>query len=273
MNENVESDKKKNPIQWLKVRAVIEEACEVIFFVGGLTLTALIVLGILPWGALGIGICATLAFIGITRFIATNSWTSDHNFNYDLVSSFTTDLQFERNRLCEILKFYIIPVISLIAGVILTALGVTEILSLGLGLSLGIPLLGASVVGVINMIVQKTGETDGSLDFQYKDNRWGMCMGIFAIIATATFLGLGFGGILALPTAIALAAPLCILAVGIGLLTLFAWSVNKYGPAKLKGWLKDMDGEISCLGFGYFKDKSHDPNQIDENYDENINMV
>ena len=184
---------------------------------------------------------------------------------------------FQSFRLLLLFKLFITPAISLIAGAILTALGATGVLSLGLGLSLGIPLVLAFVVGLMNFILRREINKNKPdyyiLNPQHTDNLWGIYMGIFALIATATFLGLGFGGILALPTAIALAAPLCILAVGIGLLTLFAWGVNKYGPAKLKGWLKDKDGEISCLGFGYFKDKSHDPNQIDENYDENINMV
>lgn len=221
------------PMDWLKIRAVLEEACEVIFSFGGLGLTALIALGILPWGALGIGICATLAFIGITRFIATNSWTVHHNYNYNQQALFNRTW---KDNLWAF-KVLIIPAIFLIAGAILTALGATGILSLSLGLSLGIPLLGSFVVGVITAIVcKKTFRSyNSSLCQKNKDNCWGMCMGIFAIIATAIFLGLGFGGILALPTAIALAAPLCILAVGISLLTLVAWGVNKYGPAKLKG--------------------------------------
>ena len=52
---------------------------EPVLFFGGGALTALIALGILPWGALGIGICATLTFIGISRFVLTNSWTLLHN--------------------------------------------------------------------------------------------------------------------------------------------------------------------------------------------------
>lgn len=269
---NQDSNEVKIPIQWLKVRAIMEEICEVVFSFGGLTLTALIALGILPWGVLGIGICATLAFIGITRFIATNSWSYFHN-NYN------DDNRFYRSRnsnsmLLIVLKIGVIPGISLIAGAILTALGATGIFSLSLGLSLGIPLLGAFVVGVITYITQSRFVSkhieDSSLFFLAKDNLWGMCMGIFALVATAIFLGLGFGGILALPTAIALAAPLCILAVGIGLLTLFAWSVNIYGPEKLKNYLKNNDGEISCLGFGYFKDKSHN---LEQKQDENELLI
>ena len=269
MDKNVESDKKKIPIQWLKVRAVMEEACEVIFFVGGLTLTALIALGILPWGALGIGICATLAFIGMTRFIATNSWTVLHNYKYNKKQLFNREWN---NNLLWRFKLIITPAVFLIAGAILTAFGAIGILSLSLGLSLGIPLLGSFVVGVIAFIAHRKASMsyDRSSSQMDKDNLWGLCMGIFAIIATATFLGLGFGGILALPTAIALAAPLCILAVGIGLLTLFAWGVNKYGPAKLKGWLKDNDGEISCLGFGYFKDKPKMGFGMDINENKNL---
>ena len=269
MNENVESDKKKIPIQWLKVRAVMEEACEVIFFVGGLTLTALIALGILPWGALGIGICATLAFIGMTRFIATNSWTAYHNYKYNKKDLFNRNWA---NNLLWRFKLIITPAVFLIAGAILTAFGAIGILSLSLGLSLGIPLLGSFAVGVISWNAQKKAKNSGdpSLDIMHKDNGWGVCMGISAVIAVATFLGLGFGGILALPTAIALAAPLCILAVGIGSLTLFAWGVNKYGPAKLKGWLKNKDGEISCLGFGYFKDKPKMGFGMDINENKNL---
>lgn len=269
-NKGDDVGNKKIKMDWFGIRARIEEICEIVFSVGGLGLTALIALGILPWGALGIGICATLAFIGATRFIATNSFTVRHNYKYN-----QRDL-FNRTWSDDLwgFKAFIIPAIFLIAGAILTALGATGILSLSLGLSLGIPLLGSFVVGVITFIVcKKTSQSrDSSLCPKYKDNCWGMCMGIFAIIATAIFLGLGFGGILALPTAIALAAPLCILAVGIGLLTLFAWSVNIYGPEKLKNYLKNNDGEISCLGFGYFKDKSHDPKLISKDYKEDKNV-
>ena len=255
----VNNDNNKIKMNLLKIRAIIEEACEIIFSFGGLGLTALIALGILPWGMLGIGICATLAFIGMTRFIATNSWTVYHNYKYNKKDLFNRNWN---NNLLWPFKLIITPVVFLIAGAILTAFGAIGILSLSLGLSLGIPLLGSFAAGVISGIAPK--KAIHSLDIMHKDNLWGLCMGISAVIAVATFLGLGFGGILALPTAIALAAPLCILAVGSGLLTLFAWGVNKYGPAKLKGWLKDNDGEISCLGFGYFKDKSHHPEQIDK---------
>ncbi len=64
---------------WLNIRAKVEEIMEPVLFFGGGALTALIALGILPWGALGIGICATLTFIGISRFVLTNSWTWWHN--------------------------------------------------------------------------------------------------------------------------------------------------------------------------------------------------
>ena len=253
----VNDDNNKIKMNLLKIRAIIEEACEIIFSFGGLGLTALIALGILPWGALGIGICATLAFMGITRFIATNSWTGHHNSKYSEQKLFYRSWNF---RLLLLFKLFITPAISLIAGAILTALGATGVLSLGLGLSLGIPLVLAFVVGLMNFILRREINKNKPdyyiLNPQHTDNLWGIYMGIFALIATATFLGLVFGGILALPTAIALAAPLCILGVTIGLLTLFAWSVNKCGPEKLKNYLKNKDGEVSCLGLGYFKDTS-----------------
>ena len=70
---------KKTYEGWLSIRAKVEEIMEPVLFFGGGALTALIALGILPWGALGIGICATLTFIGISRFVLTNSWTLLHN--------------------------------------------------------------------------------------------------------------------------------------------------------------------------------------------------
>ena len=70
---------KKTYEGWLSIRAKVEEIMEPVLFFGGGALTALIALGILPWGALGIGICATLTFIGISRFVLTNSWTWWHN--------------------------------------------------------------------------------------------------------------------------------------------------------------------------------------------------
>ena len=86
-NESFEGSKNNKFIEriktiyegWLYIRAKVEEIMEPVLFFGGGALTALIALGILPWGALGIGICATLTFIGISRFVLTNSWTWWHN--------------------------------------------------------------------------------------------------------------------------------------------------------------------------------------------------
>ncbi len=258
-NKNTKS--KKTKMDWLRIRARIEEICEMVFSVGGLVSTALITLGILPWGALGIGICATLAFIGITRFIATNSWTANHNFGYERKKYFPERKEYGTGILF-LFKVFIIPLISLIAGAIFVALGATGVLSLSLGLGLGIPLLGSFVIGGINLAFGFFNPQKNKTKVKSTDNLWGVYMGISAVIAAATFLGLGFGEILALPTAVALAAPLCILGMGIGFLTLFAWVVSKSGSKKLKKALENTQSEISCLGFGYFSDNKYNEHKL-----------
>lgn len=87
MEKNSDSDKRgiinskaKKFISWIDFRTKAEEILEIVLFFGGIVFIALILLEILPFGYWGIGICATLVFIGASRFILTNSFTEDHNF-------------------------------------------------------------------------------------------------------------------------------------------------------------------------------------------------
>ena len=126
---------------------------EPVLFFGGGALTALIALGILPWGALGIGICATLTFIGISRFVLTNSWTWWHNRwtegkkendeeNLDKGNYTQTNEQEEKGdeekygtgfvksdiNLLKMVKYRVSPIILAVAGIVFGVLGATGVL-------------------------------------------------------------------------------------------------------------------------------------------------
>lgn len=70
----------RNFIYWLKHIARAEEISELVFFLGGITFSVLITLGVLPFSFLGLGICAMFTIFGATRFFITDSWTTN-SFN------------------------------------------------------------------------------------------------------------------------------------------------------------------------------------------------
>lgn len=70
----------RNFIYWLKYIARAEEISELVFFLGGITFSVLITLGVLPFSFLGLGICAMFTIFGVTRFFITDSWTTN-SFN------------------------------------------------------------------------------------------------------------------------------------------------------------------------------------------------
>lgn len=203
---------------WLNIRAKLEEIMEPVLFFGGGTLTALIALGILPWGALGIGICATLTFIGISRFVLTNSWTPSHNkwekneseyeegeveYSYEEKTIGTGFVKTKNTRGTLIkLKENVIPIGLAATGVIFGIFGAVGILGLGLALGIGIP---SFILGATSRVIYLT--QPKSFKPNISDNLWGVSMLVAGLLSVATFAVLGLTGVLALPTAIALGAP------------------------------------------------------------------
>ena len=222
---------------WLYIRAKVEEIMEPVLFFGGGTLTALIALGILPWGALGIGICATLTFIGISRFVLTNSWTWWHNMwakdkkeNENKGENTENDNGREDqeedeediNRKEEkqgtgfvttsgvvlLFKSTFIPIILAITGITFGILGATGVLGLGLALGIAIPslILVAMALVLLGLAKRNTVYTQ-LVNIKASDSFWGVSMLVAGLLSVATFAVLGLTGVLALPTAIALGAP------------------------------------------------------------------
>ena len=72
----------KTKFTWLGFATKSTEIMELVLFFGGVTLAILIICGILPFGALGIGICIACSFICASHFFYTNSWTCRHNYKY-----------------------------------------------------------------------------------------------------------------------------------------------------------------------------------------------
>ena len=209
---------------------------EPVLFFGGGALTALIALGILPWGALGIGICATLTFIGISRFVLTNSWTWWHNRwtegkkendeeNLDKGNYTQTNEQEEKGdeekygtgfvksdiNLLKMVKYRVSPIILAVAGIVFGVLGATGVLGLGLALGIAIPSL------IFAVITLKKFEPSKRLPYE-SDNVWGVSMLVAGLLSFATFAVLGLTGVLVLPTAIALGAPGLVLAGSMALI-------------------------------------------------------
>lgn len=251
---------------WLYIRAKVEEIMEPVLFFGGGTLTALIALGILPWGALGIGICATLTFIGISRFVLTNSWTRWHNMwakdkeenenksentendnaqedQEEYVDKEYVDKEEEEKQgtgfvttsgVVSLLKFRFIPIILAITGITFGILGATGVLGLGLALGIAIPSL--ILVAMVLVLIGLDKRNRQLLNIQASDNFWGVSMLVAGLLSVATFAVLGLTGVLALPTAIALGAPGLALA---GIMALiFVGTLIRY-------WIKNYKEESS----------------------------
>lgn len=130
----------------------MEELLKPVLFFDGITLTVLISLGVLLFGALEIGICSLIIFISVSRFLATNSWSNDHNYcyNYNKLSdkSLIKDCRSELEYV-HFIKF-IISIIWLVVGIACPTLGAVVVFGLSLRLTVGIPVFNASVVGLIS---------------------------------------------------------------------------------------------------------------------------
>ncbi len=269
MSENYDKNKNvREKIDWLEIRTRAEEILELVLFLSGIVLTVLISSGILSWGAFGIGICACLIFIGISRFVATNSWLESHNAYYfpEQQRGWREDNQF------KLLKTIIAPLVFVVIGITLIVLGSIGILSLDIGLGLGInlvfPAIFGIVIGVADFIISCKTHDPFEAEYYFNiletDNYFGICTGISGIIATVIFLSLGLGGIFSLSTAVALAAPLFILGVTIALIFLAMFVISKTDSKtleNLKNILKNDKNEISFLGLGYFAMKTDEGNE------------
>ena len=254
----------KLKINWMKIRTRAEEILELILFLLGIVLTVLISSGILSWGAFGIGICALLIFIGASRFVATNSWSDNHNDNNkDKIYSFI-DKSYDDDEEHQYLTKFIFSIGGSVISVVLIGLVLFSVLSPILGFAIGVPILSASIVGVINGTCLSCNERFNRWMPEISDNYWGICIGISGIVATATVLSLGFAGILSLSTAIALVIPLFIFSFTIGLIFLAMFVISKTDPKtleNLKNILKNDKNEISFLGLGYFAMKTDEGNE------------
>ena len=237
---------------WITFRARVEELLEPVLFFGGIALTVLISLGILPFGGVGMAICSMLTFFSASRFLATNSWSNDHNYNnYEgeeqaLIRGSDYDSVYPIKR--------IISIIGILAGFALPILGATGVFGLGLGLALGIPILSASLIGLVSICMYTKNNNKYMID--RSDNLWSICTAISGVIAAGAFLGLGFGGVLAFPVAVAVAVPSIVFSTIIGLIHLTLFSLSKIDLEHLKCLkepLIDSRHRLSFLGIGFYK--------------------
>ena len=273
----------RNFIYWLKHIARAEEISELVFFLGGITFSVLMTVGVLPFSFLGLGICAMLTIFGATRFFITNSWTTSNfdnltstgrisdssnrnssvsrqsklasNLIYDVQSIKPDAIGFIKHKeysdFLQIIKQIVVPIITGIAGITCTALGIYGPFGLSLGLGVGIPLILSTIVpGVFSLIKRihqyikkihteeaRTGEPDENV----RDNSWAICLSITAGLTAVTFSVLGATGILAWGTAIALAAPLVLVSLPFGCILIITRIMSKFKP----------DKKITVLGIGF----------------------
>ena len=258
-----------NSTNWIYFRTRVEELLEPVLFCGGIALTVLISLGILPFGAVGIGICSMLTFFSASRFLTTNSWSKDHNYQYNQEkNSLIDDKKYVETRLTKL----IFSLVGTIAGIALLALGAVGVFGFGLGFAVGMPILAPSICGVIKeFLLHKYDDNERSkltdteqvkYEYKYKihtsDNVWSVSTAISGAITAGVSLGLGFGGILALPVAIAIAVPLTAFSALIGLVHLALFGLSKTGQDSfefLKKPLLDDNDKLSLLGIGFYKVK------------------
>ena len=233
---------------WIKFRGRVEELLEPVLFFGGITLTVLISLGILPFGGIGIAICSMLIFFSASRFLATNSWSKHHNYhNYrGYLNGLIVGCDYED---VSAVKFVFVA-IGAIAGFALPILGAVGVFGLGLGLALGIPILSASVIGLASFYLYNN--NNRKFKISISDNVWSVATAISGVIAAGVSLGLGFGGVLALPIAIAIAVPSAVFSALIGLIHGAMFWLSKTDPKKWK-WLQnkfsDNDDKRPVVGF------------------------
>ena len=215
----------------LKFRTVLEEISNPAMFFGGISINILISFGILPFGPLGIGICAMFIFIGASRFIFTNTLTALHNLyvEYDLtlgkgLSEYTAEdvllklsdglvnSKTTHNRMI-IIKRLIFPIVAIFTGIGMVC--TVGFFGFTLSFGVGIPLLALALAYIPCFIVRTAGvrliklklRTDSS------DNYWVAVVGIIGFITAVTFPILSITGILAWESVIAFGAPTVIFAV------------------------------------------------------------
>lgn len=240
---------------WIRFRTRVEELLEPVLFFSGITLTVLISFGILPFGGVGIAICSMLTFFSASRFLATNSWSNEHNY-YNYKGSEKGLIRGSKYKnVCPIKR--IISIIGILAGFTLPILGAIGVFGLGLGLALGIPIFSASVIGLVGTHMYK--HDFYKYQVQKSDNVWAISTAISGVIAAGTSLGLGFGGVLALPVAIAVVVPSIALSALIGLIHLLMFGLSRTDPEKCKG-LKSFFGDdgknseiVGILGIGRYE--------------------
>ena len=233
---------------WIRFRTRVEELLEPVLFCGGIALTVLISLGILPFGAVGIGICSMLTFFSTSRFLNTNSWSNDHNYQKEN-SSLIDGKSYEDTRLTKL----IFSSVGTIAGIALLALGAVGVFGFGLGFAVGMPILSASICGLVQGFLLCRHKN--KFEVEQSDNMWSVSTAISGAITAGVSLGLGFGGVLALPVAIAIAVPLTAFSALIGLVHLALFGLSKTGRdsfRSLKNPLLDWNNQLSLLGIGFY---------------------
>ena len=233
---------------WIEFRTKVEELLEPVLFFGSIALTVLISLGILPFGGVGIAICSMLTFFSASRFLATNSWTGHHNF----LLGYREDKSLISTSVYEdvIPKKIVFSVIGILVGIVLPVLGAVGVFGLGLALALGIPILSASVIGLASTRMYK--HDSDKFEISTSDNVWSVATAISGVIAAGVSLGLGFGGILALPVAIAIAVPSFVFSALIGLIHGAMFWLSKTDPEKwerLKNIFLNGDEDNPVVGF------------------------
>ena len=244
--------------EWVRFRGRVEELLEPVLFLGGITLTVLISLGILPLGGVGIAICSMLTFFGASRFLATNSWSRSHNcYSYEGRTDYPTAL------ISSVIYYYdtvsnvkfISAVIGVIAGFALSILGATGIFGLGLGLALGIPIFSASLIGLASIYMYRKDSAEYKID--KSDNVWGNFTAILGVIAAVASLVLGFGGFLALPVALTIAIPSIAVSLSIGVIHLAMFLLSKAKGCetakRIFGNKGNASNKVGCLGIGRYE--------------------
>ncbi len=272
---------------WICFRTKVEELLEPVLFLGGIALTVLISLGILPFGAVGIGICSMITFFSASRFLTTNSWSEDHNYRYDQEKiSLIDEKEYKETRLTKL----IFSLVGIIAGIALLALGAVGVFGFGLGFAVGMPILAPSICGVVKECLHryddymsqkaKAKKNDYKTKFNVSesDNVQSVSTAISGAIVAGVSLGLGFGGVLALPVAIAVAVPLTAFSALIVLVHLFLFGLTKTDAKSftgLKNRLKVEDDEeddknkfkLSLFGIGFYKCEIDNERKLDDSFD------
>ncbi len=283
----------------LEFRAKIEELLEPVLFLGGMALTVLISLGILPFGAVGIGICSMLTFFSASRFLTTNSWSQNHNAR--IYENSATSLMCETHYKATRLTKLIFSLVGTVAGIALLVLGAVGVFGFGLGFAVGMPILSASICGVVKECLHRydnwskyhvkkyhikkddepLSEPQENEDKPYEDkfnvrrsdNVWSVSTAISGAMVAGVSLCLGFGGVLALPVAIAVAVPLAAFSALIGLVHLFLFGLSKTDAKSFTGLKNRLKGEdddknkLSLLGIGFYKCEIDNERKLDDSFD------